>query len=266
MAAIDVNGCRTYVEEHGSGPPLALVHGLGGSVEIWRRQVDDLAGDFRVTAYDLRGAGKSAVPEGPYTVQQLVDDLDSLLAALGLESALLLGHSLGGTVALKYAADHPERVLGVVGVGAVAELPEQGREGMLTRAETVEAQGMGAIAETVATNGTAPSFRERHPEGYRAFVALLESNDPAGYAALCRAVAGIDIVPDLERIEAPVLLIAGDRDMVSPPAANEANAARIPNARYVPIEDCAHIVMLERPEELAELARSFLLEVATTRV
>jgi 3-oxoadipate enol-lactonase len=266
MDTIEVNGVSTYVEERGSGMPLVLVHGLGGSVEIWRRLTDDLAGDFRIVAYDLRGAGKSAVPEGPYSVQELVDDLDALIAALGIDAALLMGHSLGGGVVLAYAAGHPDRVLGVVGIGAVAELPEQGREGMLQRAATVEAEGMGAVAETVATNGTAPSFRERDPDGYRAFLALLESNDPAGYAALCRAVAGIDVVPHLARVEAPVLLIAGERDMVSPPSANEANAARLPNARYVPVEDCAHIVMLERPDELVELARPFLLEVATSRV
>jgi 3-oxoadipate enol-lactonase len=262
MAEIDVNGVRTYYEEHGSGVPVILVHGLGGSVEVWRRQIAELAEDFRVIAYDLRGAGRSSVPAGPYTLEQLVADLDGLIEALGLGAVLLVGHSMSGAVVLEYAADQPERVLGVVGIGAVAELPEQGREGMRARAETVEAQGMAAVAETVATNGTAPSFRERDPDGYRTFVALLESNDPAGYAALCRAVAGIDVASDLGRVRAPVLLVAGDRDAVSPPAANDASAARLANVRHVQLEDTAHIVMLERPAELLEAARAFLLEAA----
>ena len=260
MPDIDLNGVHTYYEKRGTGAPLVLVHGLGGSTETWKKVADPLAADFRVVAYDLRGCGRSAVPPGPYSLEQLVDDLDDLVRGLGLGSVLLMGHSMGGSLALAYAAARPGRVLGVVGVGAPSELPEAGRDGMRTRAETVETQGMGAVAETVATNGMAPSFREAHPDEFQAFVRLLGSNDPAGYAALCRVVADLDITADLGRIAPPVLLVAGTLDLVAPPAANEANLARIPDARYVPVVDCAHIVPWERPEALVEAARPFLLE------
>jgi len=266
MAEIEVNGVRTYYEERGSGTPLVLVHGLGGSTELWKHVAGPLAEDFRVVMYDLRGSGLSAVPPGPYSLEELAADLDGVIEALGLGRVLLMGHSMSGALVLAYAAAHPEKVLGVVGVGAPSEIPDAGRDGMRARAETVEAQGIGAVAETVATNGMAPSFREAHPDAFQAFIRLIESNSPAGYAALCRVVADLDVTADLGHISAPVLLVAGDKDAVAPPAASEKTAAAIPNARYVQLEDCAHILPWEKPGALLEVARPFLLEAACAGV
>ena len=257
MAQLELHGLQVHYEERGSGPPLVLVHGLGGSTALWRDVDGDLARDFRVVAYDMRGAGRTASgPPGPVAFEQLVGDLLALIEGLDLGPVSLVGHSLGGTVVLALAAGHPEHVAAVVGVGAPAELPEQSREGMRARAETVESEGMGAVAETVARNGTAPSFHG-HPERLGSFVALLEANDPGGYAALCRVVASIDITDRLGRISAPVLLLGGDRDAVAPPAARNAMAARIPGARSVEVEDCGHIIPLERPAVLLQQVRSF---------
>jgi len=265
MAETEVDGVRTYYEERGSGTPLVLAHGLGGSTELWKHVVGALAEDFRVVAYDLRGSGRSETPPGPYSLAGLAADLDGLVEGLGLGRVLLMGHSMSGSLVLAYAASHPEKVLGVVGVGAPSEIPDAGREGLRVRADTVESQGMGAVAETVATNGMAPSFREAHPEEFRAFVRLLEANDAKGYGALCRVVADLDIAGDLGRIQAPVLLIAGDKDGVAPPAASQKTADAIPNGRYVQVEDCAHILPWENPAALLEAARLFLREADGAR-
>jgi pimeloyl-ACP methyl ester carboxylesterase len=261
MAEIETNGVRTHVEETGSGTPLVLIHGLGGSTDLWKHVVGPLSREFRVVAYDLRGGGRTPAT-GPTTLAGLADDLDAVVEGLGLGSVLLMGHSMGGTLALAYAAAHPEKVRAIVALGAPTGFPDAGREAMRTRAETVEAQGMGAVAETVATNGTAPAFRERDPEGFGAFVALLESNDPTGYAALCRVVSEIDVVSELGRVSAPVLLVAGDLDAVASPEANEANVGRLPNARYVSVGGCAHILPLENPQAVLDAALPFLREAA----
>ena len=123
---------------------------------------------------------------------------------------------------------------------------------------TVEADGMGAVAETVATNGVSPTFREQEPEEFRELVAMLAANDPAGYAAQCRALVGLAIAGRLGAITAPVLLISGDRDGVSPPAVTEANAGRIPAGRFEIVEDCGHILTWEKPGDLATAAWPFL--------
>ena len=117
---------------------------------------------------------------------------------------------------------------------------------------------MEAVAETVATNGLAPSFREAHPEEFRAFIRLLAGNDPAGYAATCSAIADLDLRGRLERIEAPVLLVGGDLDGVAPPAAQAETAARIGAARYVEVPDCGHILPWEKPDVLRDEVVRFL--------
>jgi 3-oxoadipate enol-lactonase len=257
MAEITVNGVRTWYEEEGSGDPVVLVHGLGSTgQDLWKKVLAELAASFRVLAYDLRGSGTSDAPPGPYSVEMLADDLQALLVELGYERVAVVGHSMGGGIALELAGRNPERVRAVVGVGAVAQLPEQGRAGMETRAETVEAQGMAAVAETVATNGLAPSFREAHPEEFQEFISLLASNRPEGYAAQCRAL--VEMAVPLERVRAPVLLVSGDLDQASPPAMNEANVSRLPDARFVEIADAAHILPWEKPRELLDSAVPFL--------
>jgi 3-oxoadipate enol-lactonase len=235
------------------------VHGLGGTgAGIWKRQIADLASGFRVIAYDLRGSGQSEVTPGPYTIDLLAEDLRALVAALDLGRVSLVAHSMGGSIALAYAAAYPSDVAALVGIGAPATFPEAARTGLEGRAQTVEAEGMGAVAETVATNGVSPTFREGEPEEFQELVALLASNDPAGYAAQCRALVGLDLVDRLAAITAPTLLISGDRDGVSPPAVTEANAAAIPNGTFEIVEDCGHILTWEKPPELAAAAWPFL--------
>ncbi len=261
MTEAVINGYRAYVEEFGAGTPLLLVHGLGGTgTDIWKRQIAELATEFRVIAYDLRGSGQSEVTPGPYTIDLLTDDLRSLVDTMGLGRVTLMGHSMGGSIALSYASRHPQDVLAVVGIGAPAELPEQGRAGMATRADTVETEGMGAVAETVATNGVSPTFREQKPEEFQELISMIAANDPCGYAAQCRALVGLDLVDRLREIVAPVLLVSGDRDAVSPPAVTEANAALVQAGRLTIVEDCGHILTWEKPEELAGAGWPFLRE------
>jgi pimeloyl-ACP methyl ester carboxylesterase len=264
MPELDIDGVTTYYEESGSGPPLVLVHGLGASTALWSKVAPPLAEEFRVVAYDIRGSGRTPA-SGDMTLDALVGDLRRLIERLDLGPSLVMGHSIGGSVALAHAAAHPE-VRGVVAIGAPSELPEAGREGMRARAEAVEAGGMEAVAETVATNGMAPSFREAHPDELQRFVSLLGENDPAAYAAFCRLVAAVEIVASLEQIAAPVLLVAGALDAVVPPDANEANAARIPNARAVTVDDSAHLLPWEKPDALLEIVLPFLREAASAPV
>ena len=249
-----VNGVRLSYEEYGTGPPVVLVHGLGGTgTDIWKHVIAELAGEFRVVVYDLRGSGASEATPGPYTIDLLQQDLDALLAALDLGPAGLVGHSLGGGIVLAEAARRPERVRAVVGVGAVTALPDAGREGMRTRAETVEANGMAAVAETVATNGVSPTFRESRPEEFQELISMLGSANVTGYAAQCRALEALDLTDELGSISAPALLVAGELDQASPVARNEENAALV-GAELLVLPDTAHIIPWERPAELLAAA------------
>lgn len=261
VTEVESNGYRAHVEEFGSGPPLVLVHGLGGTgAEIWKRQIADLATEFRVIVYDLRGSGRSQVTPGPYSIDLLTEDLRALVEVLNLGRVAIVGHSMGGSIALSYAARYPGDVSALVGVGAPAELPVEAREGLAARAEAVEADGMSEVAVTVATNGVSPTFREQKPAEFQQLVAMLAGNDPRGYAAQCRALVDLDLGGRLGEVAAPVLLVSGDRDGVSPPAATAANAALVPGGRYTLVEDCGHILTWEKPAALMRAALPFLHE------
>ena len=131
---------------------------------------------------------------------------------------------------------------------------------MEARARTVEAEGMAGVAETVATNGLAPAFREANAQTYQELISLLAANDPAGYAAQCRALVAMRGAADLPRVQAPALLVCGELDKSSPPAMSRENAARLPDSRVVELAGCAHIIPWEKPRELLDAAKPFLAE------
>lgn len=259
MTKMELNGVNVFFEEHGSGPALVLVHGLGGTGRgIWLKLIPELSKDHRVITYDLRGSGQSEVPIGEYTIDLLTEDLHALVEALDLPVLSLMGHSMGGSIVLDYAATHPERVRAVVAVGAPIELPDAGKEAMTTRAETVLMQGMQAVVETVATAGLSQTYRDANPDEFQSFVTLLEANNPTGYAGQCQALVTMDLTGKLRSIKAPTLLVAGDLDLVSPPATNEATAEAIPNSRFVPVEGAAHILPWDNPDAILAAAVPFL--------
>jgi len=107
---VDAGGVATRVVEAGSGPALVMVHGTGGHLEAYSRNLRDLAKEFRIVLYDMAGHGHSAKPDRPYTIDYLSDHLIAVLDALGIEKAHLSGESLGGWVAAWAAAHHPGRI------------------------------------------------------------------------------------------------------------------------------------------------------------
>ncbi len=122
MPYVDNEGARLYYETHGDGPPLALIMGLGGTVQSWALQLPDFAKHYRVIAMDNRGAGRSDKPQGPYSTELFARDLRAVLDDAGAERAHLLGVSMGGLTAQDFYHMAPERVrslvLGCTGVGA----------------------------------------------------------------------------------------------------------------------------------------------------
>jgi 2-hydroxy-6-oxonona-2,4-dienedioate hydrolase len=126
LCHVDVAGVRTRVLQAGSGPDLVLLHGTGGHLEAYARDIAGLAADFRVTAYDMVGHGWSDLPDRPYTVDVLSDHLLGLLDVLGIERPHLSGESLGGWVVAWTAAHHPDRVGRLVlnTPGNIANKPE----------------------------------------------------------------------------------------------------------------------------------------------
>ncbi len=232
-------------------PTIVLSNSLGTALEMWDPQVAALADRFRVVRYDSRGHGRSPVPPGPYRVADLGRDLLGLLDELGVARAHLCGLSLGGLTSLWAAAHAPERVASLTVLSAPARFAKAAAE--RERAALVRQQGTTAIADAVVARWVTPAFATAHPDVVAQLRAMIAATPAEGYAGCCEAVAEADLRPALARITAPALCIAAADDPALPVAAVEALAAGLPDARFATVANAAHLVNVERPDEVTRL-------------
>ncbi|WBB61856.1 3-oxoadipate enol-lactonase [Streptomyces sp. WMMC500] len=238
------------VEGPPAAPALLLGNSLGTSTALWDDVAPGLTAARRVVRWDLPGHGASParlVSPGA-TVADLADRVLELADGLGLDRFCYAGVSLGGAIGLHLAAHHPERVdrLAVVSSSARFSAPEQWRE----RAALVRRAGTGPVAETAATRWFTPGFT--HPR----LLADLRAADPAAYAACCDALAAYDLRPALPEIAAPLLVVCGREDPVTPPAHSRELADAIPGATLTELPGASHLAPAERPRAVLAALRT----------
>ena len=247
-----------YEDLGGDGPAVVLVHGLGGSLYGWRAQSRALAAaGYRAVAYDQRGAGQSAKPPGPYSMELWAEDLEGLLGALAIERAALVGHSMGCMVAVEAAARLGGRCPAVALLGGRASWPEEAVEGFAQRAELARSGRLHEVAEAVAQTGLTERCRAERPELWGLMVASIAASDPEGYAESALGTAR-GSMRRLDGLGCPLLAFAGSEDPVTPPADSERIAAGAPRGEHGVVEGGAHWCMLERPAEVNRLLTEFL--------
>ena len=196
-----VNGIELYVDECGDGPPLLLLHGMGGCADDWRYfGRDELARHHRLYAVDLRGHGRSTNDGPELTHRQCADDVLALLDALGLARCAAIGLSMGGNVLLHVAVRAPERIAALVVVSATPRFGDQARALMRSMSEEGRSDAEWAL------------MRGRHVHGdaqiralWQAMRSLADSTDDVNFRAA-----------DLARIRARTLVVYGDRDPLYP--------------------------------------------------
>ncbi|QYJ03066.1 3-oxoadipate enol-lactonase [Nocardioides panacisoli] len=242
MAAVDVHHVLSGPE---SAPVVVLSNSLGSTHAMWDAQADALAEHFRVVRYDTRGHGRSPVPDGPATIDDLADDLTALLDRLDVARAHLVGLSLGGMTAMRVAARTPDRVDRMVVLCTSAHLSPA--SSWTDRAATVRAGGAAAVAEAVVQRWYTPGFLESHPAERGAAEQMVAATPAEGYAACCEAIAGMDLRPDLPRIQAPTLAIAGADDPATPPPHLTEIAETVPHGRLLVVPDAAHLANAQQP-------------------
>ncbi len=236
-----------YELEGAEGAPVVVLTGsLGTDITMWRPQSDRLRAHFRTLRYEIRGHGRSEVPAGPYSIDDLGSDLLALLDRLEIERVSLCGLSIGGMISMWTAAHAPERIERVVLCCTSARLgpPESWHE----RAATVRAEGVGAVADAVLERWFTPGFRDAHPDVLEAMRQILAATPPEGYAGCCEAIAAMDLTGDLPSISAPTLVLAGEHDPSTPPEHGRRIAELIPGARFELVSNAAHLASVERPD------------------
>lgn len=245
MSAVDVHA---VVSGRQDAPVVVLSNSLGSTHRMWDAQIAMLEQHFRVLRYDTRGHGDSPVPDGPYSIDDLADDLIGLLDQHGVQRAHLVGLSLGGMTVMRVASRNPERVKRMVVLCTGAQLPPA--ESWSERAALVRAQGSQAVAGAVVQRWFTQKFLDDHPELRAAFEQMVASTPAEGYAACCEAIAKLDLREELSTIVAPTLAVAGAADPASPPAKLEDIVAKIPGARLLTVPDAAHLANAEQPDRV----------------
>jgi 3-oxoadipate enol-lactonase len=232
-------------------PPLVLSNSLGADLRMWDPQAEALSERFRLIRYDTRGHGGSPVPDGPYTIDHLGQDVVALLDELEIERAHFAGLSLGGMTGMWLAINAPERLDRLVLVCTSANLgpAETWRE----RAETVRAQGTEAVADAGVGRWLTERFRQERPDRARWLRDMIAATPDSGYAACCAVIEHMDLTAGLAGISAPTLVVAGAQDPSTPPEHAERIAAEIPRARLEVLDPAAHLANVEQPEAVTRL-------------
>jgi pimeloyl-ACP methyl ester carboxylesterase len=251
-----VNGKELAVEVDGEGPAVLLVHGLGGTSNFYQAQTDALADRFRVIRVDSAGAGRSPVSDG-ISVESHADDLAAVLDELGVDTASVVGHSMGTLVVRALAARHPDKVSALALLGAVREPAEAGRQAQRDRAAVLRAKGTAAVAPGVVANALSETTRRDKPE-VAAFVReLVMRQDAEGYARNCEALAAATD-PGPVPAGLPLLLITGTDDKVGPPEASQELADTHGNATVEILPGVGHWTALEAARPVTDHLLKFL--------
>ena len=265
MPKIQTNGIEIYYETQGSGTPLVLISGLGYPAWEWHKMLPLLARHFQVITFDNRGVGQSDKPAGAYTAQMLAADVAGLLDGLGVEQAIVMGHSMGGFVAQAFALNYPARVcrliLASTNFGGPHHIP-------------ITAEAMAVLSDVTSDpltrfkNGlivsTAPGFSEKNPALIQEWLEWRIANplDVAGYQS--QMMIGLGLLAEaasfeykLAQISVPTLILFGAHDKVVPPANADLLAKQVAGSQVVIFPDAGHFFPIEIPQEAAQAVIRF---------
>ena len=243
-------------------PVLVLSTSLGTTLAMWDEQAPALSERFRLLRYDHRGHGCSPVPPGPYKIEDLGHDVLAMLDRLEVERFYFCGLSIGGMVGMWLAGEVPERVERLVLCCTSARFAPDTFD---SRAQTVRAEGVSAIADAVVERWFTPAFREDHPEIAEWARRMLIDTPAEGYAGCCEAIRDADLGGRLGKISAPTLVIAGADDPAAPPDDAKLIRDSIPGAHLTVIPRAAHLANVEQLEAVMGAVLEHLDPVAGRR-
>ena len=258
---ITVNGIDLAVQADGpeDAPVVILHHTLATSRAMWRAQVAHLASRYRVISFDARGHGESAAPDYPYSLEMLAEDVIGVVDGLGIkQSAIFMGISIGGMVGQALALRHPDRFRAFIICSTTARMAPDAGAFFAKRAETVRRDGIESQVQMTLERWLSPEFRARDPEATHWVADMIRGTSTVGMIHCFDAIKVLDYLDQLDRITAPTLLIAGEKDPGAPVAAMEEMRDRIKGARLEVIASCLHQTPIEAPDAFNRIVDRFL--------
>ena len=239
-------------------PTVILIHGLGGTLNIWDPIVSVLEHRFSVLRYDLRGHGQSDVPAGDWSLEDFVSDLESIFNNESVPYAHLVGFSLGGLIVQQFALSCPERVGQLTILSAVAGRTNAERQHVQERIRNLEKGDLNTNIELALERWFSPEFRQDHPERVQKRIAELRATSPAGYFQAYRVFVLSDLAEHLSQIQCETLVMTGEHDPGSNVRMARLMHESIPNSQLEILPNLRHSVLVESPQLIAEKLDSFL--------
>jgi len=247
---------KLYYETEGNpdGPTILFIHGLGGTTNAYQPIVSELQ-NFNIVRFDWGGHGRSQTPKTT-SIESYVEDCEAVMNQLRLNNVNVVGHSLGGLVALHLAAKASDKVKAMVLFGPISPPPEAGQKGLKARASSVRDNGMAAIADTVVGNAFAAESYKSKMGDVSLAREMLTRQDPEGYALACEAAANSSPAA-FDKIKAKVVVVSGNEDKVSTVAAGETTTKNLgDNAKQEVLESVGHWHMLEAKDKAVEIIKA----------
>jgi 3-oxoadipate enol-lactonase len=255
MSAIEVS-----YRVSGEGPPLYLVHGIGSRQTTWDELIDGLKDRFTCVSYDLRGHGDSPQPPTPYTLDDLVDDLEALRQKLGHDRIHIAGHSLGGMIGPAYALAHPEHTLSVGLLSTAAGRTDDDLAKLRAVGQAMEHNGIAETLSTFVARWFTDDFIEAHPEMIEARLQQVIDTPPEVFLSVFWIYATTEMAPWLHQVNCPCLVLTGEFDGGCNPRLNQFIHDQLPDSRLVILPDLKHSLMIEASEQVLPHLEQFLLE------
>ena len=248
-----------HYEISGQGPWLTLSHSLATHLGMWEPQLEALGRHFTLLRYDTRGHGGSDAPPGPYALERLADDAFDLLGHLGIARTHWLGLSMGGMVGQVLALRHPEVLDRVVLADTTGQVPQAGQAMWAERARMARSDGMAGLVQPTLERWFTEPFRAAQPALMARIGEMIAGTPAEGYAGCCAAIATTNTLAELATLRLPALVVVGEHDLGTPPAAAQAIASHWPGARLQVLADASHLANVEQPDAFNEAVLGFLL-------
>jgi pimeloyl-ACP methyl ester carboxylesterase len=277
---IRIHGRDLAYVDAGEGPPLLFVHGIGGDWQTWEPVLAPLAARHRVIAVDLPGHGGSAKGAGDYSLGGMANVLRDLMGALDVERATLVGHSLGGGIAMQFAYQYPERCERLVLVSSGGLGPDVGlllRLATLPGSEvflSLTAPAARSVIDFAAGAGRFLRIKPAADASFygRAFAALAEPETRAAFLGTLRGVVGArgQLVDARDRLylaeSMPTLIVWGERDAVIPVDHAHAAHEAMPGSRLEVFDDAGHVPQLDDPQRFVATVEAFVAETEPSAI
>lgn len=262
MSKVSVNNISLYYEIHGEGEPIVFIAGFSSDHTIWKEVVQEFAKSYQVILFDNRGSGQSEVPQGPYSIEDMAQDVLELCAKIGIKKSHFVGNSMGGFILQHLALKNPELVKSAVIGNSNSTINTCFHFYVDAQLELLKANApLRSLIKASCSWVFSYSFLSI--PGVLDYLIQVGLDNPypfsiKGYEGQYAALEGFDARKIVKDIRVPVLVISGEQDLIFSAQTVKSFAEQIPDAHYYCFENCGHLPMLEYPHDFVTVVNKFI--------